>query len=269
MKYRKMKKIWAIPFAFTATMIVGAYSVEAEEVDEPLPQETEVESPAPAPVEEVPVPEVKDVIETTTESRDITYKIEYVYEDGTQALDPTVSVFEIEREKNTNQTTGEVTYGEWDMTVVDFMDAPEIEGYKADKNPGSVWFDDTFEDYTVFTVTYNKLPTKTIERVIHFQDENGNTIAEDLVQRIEIEWDGQGTFESVQAPSIRGYTSNQASVDASQVTYDSDNEDIVITYKKEVAKPTILEKIVQRIDCALSTIRNTVWSLYSIFKRWF
>ncbi|GAB2027100.1 mucin-binding protein [Lactovum odontotermitis] len=100
-------------------------------------------------------------LETTTETKNITETIHYVYEDGSEAAPDKTDKVSFTREVTTNLATGEVTYGAWTAengdTTFDAVTSPLIDGYTADKLSVDAVTDLTADsEDAVTTVTYKK-----------------------------------------------------------------------------------------------------------------
>ncbi|GAB2027750.1 mucin-binding protein [Lactovum odontotermitis] len=100
-------------------------------------------------------------LETTTETKNITETIHYVYEDGSEAAPDKTDKVSFTREVTTNLATGEVTYGAWTAengdTRFDAVTSPLIDGYTVDKlSVDAVTGLTADSEDAVTTVTYKK-----------------------------------------------------------------------------------------------------------------
>ncbi|HAQ9894718.1 TPA: cell wall protein, partial [Enterococcus faecium] len=96
---------------------------------------------------------------TTTETKEVTQTIHYVYEDGTEAAPDNVDKVTFERTVTINEATGETSYGDWEAkdndTTFDAVVSPEIANYTPDKKGVAEMVDLTAESKdSEVTVTY-------------------------------------------------------------------------------------------------------------------
>ena len=205
---------------------------------------------------------------TTTETKEVTQTIHYVYEDGTEAAPDNVDKVTFERTVTINEATGETSYGDWEAkdndTTFDAVVSPEIANYTPDKKGVAEMVDLTAESKdSEVTVTYKanmveSTETKEVKQTIHYLYEDGTEAAPDKVDTVTFtrtvttneateettygEWqakDNDTTFEEVASPEITNYTADKEIVDeVTGLTADSKDSEVTVTYKPKMETTT-------------------------------
>ncbi|MDT2682941.1 mucin-binding protein [Enterococcus gallinarum] len=205
---------------------------------------------------------------TTTETKEVTQTIHYVYEDGTEAAPDNVDKVTFERTVTINEATGETSYGDWEAkdndTTFDAVVSPEIANYTPDKKGVAEMIDLTAESKdSEVTVTYKanmveSTETKEVKQTIHYLYEDGTEAAPDKVDTVTFtrtvttneatgdktygEWqakDNDTTFEEVASPEITNYTADKEIVDeVTGLTADSKDSEVTVTYKPKMETTT-------------------------------
>lgn len=205
---------------------------------------------------------------TTTETKEVTQTIHYVYEDGTEAAPDNVDKVTFERTVTINEATGETSYGDWEAkdndTTFDAVVSPEIANYTPDKKGVAEMVDLTAESKdSEVTVTYKanmveSTETKEVKQTIHYLYEDGTEAAPDKVDTVTFtrtvttneateettygEWqakDDDTTFDAVTSPTIENYTADKPTVEeVTGLTPESKDSEVTVTYKPKMETTT-------------------------------
>lgn len=209
---------------------------------------------------------------TTTETKDVTQTVKYVYADGVTegrpALpDSNVQSLTFTRTILTNPWTDEVISDTWSPAQkFSIVKTPNITGYYADQAQAGSDSAVTHENPdTEYIVQYapGKVTTedKTVTQTIKYEYADGvtegrptlpadNTITVDFTHTIVRDpwtdevvsdtWSPAQTINPVESPTIDGFTPDYAEIPGKTITYDSENLEYVVKYTKdeEPNKPT-------------------------------
>ncbi len=214
---------------------------------------------------------------TTTETKEVTQTIHYVYEDGTEAAPDNVDKVTFERTVTINEATGETSYGNWEAkdndTTFDAVVSPEIANYTPDKKGVAEMVDLTAESKdSEVTVTYKanmveSTETKEVKQTIHYLYEDGTEAAPDKVDTVTFtrtvttneateetmygEWqakDDDTTFDAVTSPEIEHYTADKPTVEeVTGLTPESKDSEVTVTYKANMVESTETKEVQQTI----------------------
>ena len=214
---------------------------------------------------------------TTTETKEVTQTIHYVYEDGTEAAPDNVDKVTFERTVTINEATGETSYGDWEAkdndTTFDAVVSPEIANYTPDKKGVAEMVDLTAESKdSEVTVTYKanmveSTETKEVKQTIHYLYEDGTEAAPDKVDTVTFtrtvttneateettygEWqakDDDTTFDAVTSPEIEHYIADKLTVEeVSGLTAESKDSEVTVTYKANMVESTETKEVKQTI----------------------
>ena len=214
---------------------------------------------------------------TTTETKEVTQTIHYVYEDGTEAAPDNVDKVTFERTVTINEATGETSYGDWEAkdndTTFDAVVSPEIANYTPDKKGVAEMVDLTAESKdSEVTVTYKanmvgSTETKDVHQTIHYLYEDGTEAAPDKVDTVTFtrtvttneateettygEWqakDDDTTFDAVTSPEIEHYIADKLTVEeVSGLTAESKDSEVTVTYKANMVGSTETKDVHQTI----------------------
>ncbi|MBA0972718.1 MucBP domain-containing protein, partial [Enterococcus gallinarum] len=214
---------------------------------------------------------------TTTETKEVTQTIHYVYEDGTEAAPDNVDKVTFERTVTINEATGETSYGDWEAkdndTTFDAVVSPEIANYTPDKKGVAEMVDLTAESKdSEVTVTYKanmveSTETKDVHQTIHYVYEDGTEAAPDKVDTVTFtrtvttneateettygEWqakDDDTTFDAVTSPEIEHYTADKPTVEeVTGLTPESKDSEVTVTYKANMVESTETKEVQQTI----------------------
>ena len=214
---------------------------------------------------------------TTTETKEVTQTIHYVYEDGTEAAPDNVDKVTFERTVTINEATGETSYGDWEAkdndTTFDAVVSPEIANYTPDKKGVAEMVDLTAESKdSEVTVTYKanmveSTETKEVKQTIHYLYEDGTEAAPDKVDTVTFtrtvttneateettygEWqakDDDTTFDAVTSPEIEHYIADKLTVEeVSGLTAESKDSEVTVTYKANMVGSTETKDVHQTI----------------------
>ena len=214
---------------------------------------------------------------TTTETKEVTQTIHYVYEDGTEAAPDNVDKVTFERTVTINEATGETSYGDWEAkdndTTFDAVVSPEIANYTPDKKGVAEMVDLTAESKdSEVTVTYKanmveSTETKEVKQTIHYLYEDGTEAAPDKVDTVTFtrtvttneateettygEWqakDDDTTFDAVTSPEIEHYTADKPTVEeVTGLTPESKDSEVTVTYKANMVESTETKEVQQTI----------------------
>ena len=214
---------------------------------------------------------------TTTETKEVTQTIHYVYEDGTEAAPDNVDKVTFERTVTINEATGETSYGNWEAkdndTTFDAVVSPEIANYTPDKKGVAEMVDLTAESKdSEVTVTYKanmveSTETKEVKQTIHYLYEDGTEAAPDKVDTVTFtrtvttneateettygEWqakDDDTTFDAVTSPEIDHYTADKPTVEeVTGLTPESKDSEVTVTYKANMVGSTETKDVHQTI----------------------
>ena len=214
---------------------------------------------------------------TTTETKEVTQTIHYVYEDGTEAAPDNVDKVTFERTVTINEATGETSYGNWEAkdndTTFDAVVSPEIANYTPDKKGVAEMVDLTAESKdSEVTVTYKanmveSTETKEVKQTIHYLYEDGTEAAPDKVDTVTFtrtvttneateettygEWqakDNDTTFDAVVSPEIANYTPDKIGVpEMVGLTPESKDSEVTVTYKANMVESTETKEVKQTI----------------------
>lgn len=209
---------------------------------------------------------------TTTETKNVTQNVKYVYADGVTegrpALpDSNVQSLTFTRTILTNPWTDEVISDTWSPAQkFSIVKTPNITGYYADQaQAGSDSAVNHENPDTEYIVQYapGKVTTedKTVTQTIKYEYADGvtegrptlpadNTITVDFTHTIVRDpwtdevvsdtWSPAQTINPVESPTIDGFTPDHAEIPGKTITYDSENLEYVVKYTKdeEPNKPT-------------------------------
>lgn len=209
---------------------------------------------------------------TTTETKNVTQTVKYVYADGVTegrpALpDSNVQSLTFTRTILTNPWTDEVISDTWSPAQkFSIVKTPNITGYYADQAQAGSDSAVTHENPdTEYIVQYapGKVTTedKTVTQTIKYEYADGvtegrptlpadNTITVDFTHTIVRDpwtdevvsdtWSPAQTINPVESPTIDGFTPDHAEIPGKTITYDSENLEYVVKYTKdeEPNKPT-------------------------------
>ena len=209
---------------------------------------------------------------TTTETKNVTQTVKYVYADGVTegrpALpDSNVQSLTFTRTILTNPWTDEVISDTWSPAQkFSIVKTPNITGYYADQAQAGSDSAVTHENPdTEYIVQYapGKVITedKTVTQTIKYEYADGvtegrptlpadNTITVDFTHTIVRDpwtdevvsdtWSPAQTINPVESPTIDGFTPDHAEIPGKTITYDSENLEYVVKYTKdeEPNKPT-------------------------------
>lgn len=209
---------------------------------------------------------------TTTETKNVTQTVKYVYADGVTegrpALpDSNVQSLTFTRTILTNPWTDEVISDTWSPAQkFSIVKTPNITGYYADQAQAGSDSAVTHENPdTEYIVQYapGKVTTedKTVTQTIKYEYADGvtegrptlpadNTITVDFTHTIIRDpwtdevvsdtWSPAQTINPVESPTIDGFTPDHAEIPGKTITYDSENLEYVVKYTKdeEPNKPT-------------------------------
>ena len=214
---------------------------------------------------------------TTTETKEVTQTIHYVYEDGTEAAPDNVDKVTFERTVTINEATGETSYGDWEAkdndTTFDAVVSPEIANYTPDKKGVAEMVDLTAESKdSEVTVTYKanmveSTETKEVKQTIHYLYEDGTEAAPDKVDTVTFtrtvttneateettygEWqakDDDTTFDAVTSPTIENYHADKEKVEeVTGLTPESKDSEVTVTYKANIVESTETKEVKQTI----------------------
>ncbi|WP_195971703.1 mucin-binding protein [Enterococcus gallinarum] len=214
---------------------------------------------------------------TTTETKEVTQTIHYVYEDGTEAAPDNVDKVTFERTITINEATGETSYGDWEAkdndTTFDAVVSPEIANYTPDKKGVAEMVDLTAESKdSEVTVTYKanmveSTETKEVQQTIHYLYEDGTEAAPDKVDTVTFtrtvttneateettygDWqakDDDTTFDAVTSPEIEHYTADKPTVEeVTGLTPESKDSEVTVTYKANMVGSTETKDVQQTI----------------------
>ncbi|CAK1231212.1 mucin-binding protein [Fructobacillus cardui] len=203
----------------------------------------------------------KDAPTVTTESKTVNETIHYQYADGTKAADDYVATpITFTRTVSTDAVTGEKTYGAWtaDQSFA-AVTSPTLKGYTADQTSIAAQNVTPDSNDLVYTVKYTKdaptrtTDTKTVNETVHYRYADGTKAADDYVatpitftrtvstdavtgEKTYGAWTADQSFAAVTSPTLKGYTADQTSIAAQNVTPDSN--DLVYTVKYTKDAPT-------------------------------
>ncbi len=211
-------------------------------------------------------------VKTTTETKNVTQTVKYVYADGVTegrpALpDSNVQSLTFTRTILTNPWTDEVISDTWSPAQkFSIVKTPNITGYYADQAQAGSDSAVTHENPdTEYIVQYapGKVTTedKTVTQTIKYEYADGvtegrptlpadNTITVDFTHTIIRDpwtdevvsdtWSPAQTINPVESPTIDGFTPDHAEIPGKTITYDSENLEYVVKYTKdeEPNKPT-------------------------------
>ncbi|MEG1504020.1 MAG: LPXTG cell wall anchor domain-containing protein, partial [Enterococcus sp.] len=159
-----------------------------------------------------------------------------------------------------NEVTGEIAYGDWKAdkndSQFDFVKNPELKGYRPDSSEvGKQTITPETKDME-FKVTYTPLihsntESKEVTETIHYVDKAGNKLADDHTDKVSFtrtvsknevtgeiaygDWvaeNNDSQFDRVESPKIKGYEPDKNEVGNQEVTAETGDIDIVITYYK-------------------------------------
>ncbi|MBA0948507.1 mucin-binding protein, partial [Enterococcus gallinarum] len=214
---------------------------------------------------------------TTTETKEVTQTIHYVYEDGTEAAPDNVDKVTFERTVTINEATGETSYGDWEAkdndTTFDAVVSPEIANYTPDKKGVAEMVDLTAESKdSEVTVTYKanmveSTETKDVHQTIHYVYEDGTEAAPDKVDTVTFtrtvttneateettysDWrakDDDTTFDAVTSPTIENYHADKEKVEeVTGLTPESKDSEVTVTYKANMVESTETKDVQQTI----------------------
>ena len=214
---------------------------------------------------------------TTTETKEVTQTIHYVYEDGTEAAPDNVDKVTFERTVTINEATGETSYCDWEAkdndTTFDAVVSPEIANYTPDKKGVAEMVDVTAESKdSEVTVTYKanmveSTETKDVHQTIHYVYEDGTEAAPDKVDTVTFtrtvttneateettygEWqakDDDTTFDAVTSPEIEHYIADKLTVEeVTGLTPESKDSEVTVTYKANIVESTETKEVHQTI----------------------
>lgn len=136
------------------------------------------------------------------------------------------------------------------------VDSPAVANMTPDTATMAAQTVNATSDNTEVTVTYHHNTTAenlehTVQRTIHFVDENGNPVANDTVQTVTLKgtkttdlatgvsttvW-GNGQFDSVDAPTVANMTPDTATVAAMTVDENTADSEVTVTYHADSVTP--------------------------------
>ncbi|MFR0629169.1 mucin-binding protein [Limosilactobacillus mucosae] len=136
------------------------------------------------------------------------------------------------------------------------VDSPAVANMTPDTATMAAQTVNATSDNTEVTVTYHHNTTAenlehTVQRTIHFVDENGNPVANDTVQTVTLKgtkttdlatgvsttvWDN-GQFDSVDAPTVANMTPDTATVAAMTVDENTADSEVTVTYHADSVTP--------------------------------
>lgn len=209
---------------------------------------------------------------TTTETKNVTQTVKYVYADGVTEGRPALPKTNVQsltftRTILTNPWTDEVISDTWSPAQkFSIVTTPTLNGYYADQAQAGSDSAVTHENPdTEYIVQYapGKVTTedKTVTQTIKYEYADGvtegrptlpadNTITLDFTHTIVRDpwtdevvsdtWSPAQTINPVKSPTIDGFTPDHAEIPGKTITYDSENLEYVVKYTKdeEPNKPT-------------------------------
>lgn len=136
------------------------------------------------------------------------------------------------------------------------VDSPAVANMTPDTATMAAQTVNATSDNTEVTVTYHHNTTAenlehTVQRTIHFVDENGNPVANDTVQTVTLKgtkttdlatgvsttvWNS-GQFDSVDAPTVANMTPDTATVAAMTVDENTADSEVTVTYHTDPVTP--------------------------------
>ena len=136
------------------------------------------------------------------------------------------------------------------------VDSPAVANMTPDTATMAAQTVNATSDNTEVTVTYHHNTTAenlehTVQRTIHFVDENGNPVANDTVQTVTLKgtkttdlatgvsttvWNS-GQFDSVDAPTVANMTPDTATVAAMTVDENTADSEVTVTYHADPVTP--------------------------------
>ena len=202
---------------------------------------------------------------TTTETKNVTQTVEYVYADGKTNGRPTLPNTNVQslaftQTILTNPWTNEIISDTWSpaqkFTIVT---TPKIDNYYADKAQAGSDAAVTHESPdTNYIVQYapGKVTTedKTVTQTVKYEYADGvttdrpslpadNTVTVDFTHTVVTDpwtneiisdtWSPAQTINPVESPTIEGFTPDHAEIPGKTITYDSENLEYVVKYTKD------------------------------------
>ncbi|MBM7643543.1 mucin-binding protein [Streptococcus loxodontisalivarius] len=218
--------------------------------------------------------EIIDVIyiakrQVTSESKTVTRTVNFFYEDGSQAADSLVQEVTFSRPVIENLATGEIVIGDWDSDSLFFqpVTAPALDNYSLASDylsEAQVTADsqDLTYDFVYQVIKKTSTDSKTITRTINFIYEDGSQAADPVTQEVTFtrtvienqatgeitysDWNESDlTFEEYTSPVKENYQADPEQVLGQDVTADSENLEVTVTYVP-LKSDTIVSKIVTR-----------------------
>ncbi|USS91979.1 mucin-binding protein [Fructobacillus americanaquae] len=205
----------------------------------------------------------KDAPTVTNETKTVNETVHYQYADGGQAAaDYVATPVTLTRTVSTDAVTGEKTYGNWTADQsFPAVTSPALKGYTANQPEIAAQTVDGDSKDLDFIVTYTKnapaesTDTKTVNETIHYQYADGSKAADDYVatpiiftrsvstdavtgEKIYGNWIANQSFAAVTSPTLQGYTADQTSIAAQNVTPDSSDLVYTVKYTKDEPKGT-------------------------------
>ena len=200
------------------------------------------------------------IIDKTSESKEVTETIHHVDKAGNKLADDHTDKVSFTRTVSKNEVTGEIAYGDWKAdkndSQFDFVKNPELKGYRPDSSEaGKQTITPETKDME-FKVTYTPLihsntESKEVTETIHYVDKAGNKLADDHTDKVRYtrtvsknevtgeiaygDWvaeNNDSQFDRVESPKIKGYEPDKNEVGNQEVTAETGDIDIVITYYK-------------------------------------
>ena len=194
----------------------------------------------------------KHAIDTQDFNKLIKETVHFVYDNGQKAGDDVVNYVTFTRPANYDKVTKKVSFGNWTKSSARFdkVIVPTIEHYTSNVPEVDVTVTPDSENVEK-TVTYSPIidpvnTTRDITETVHFVDENGKKLADDKVNKLTFTYTGTkneatgkeagnwnkdtGTFDIVDAPTVKDYTADVKKIDPITVKRGDNNVERTITY---------------------------------------
>lgn len=204
------------------------------------------------------------------EERRITRTLSFVDETGKELIPPVVQEVIYKRSNTRNKVTNELTEGTWvtDKSSFDAYTSPVLKGYTADQTeiPTETTTAESLNSQITIIYKENILTgteSKSITRTVTYVMEDGSPAADDAVQTVVFtrttstnevtgvteysNWTSDAPeFASQDSPEVTNYTADTQQVAAMEVTADSSDQNVIVTYKANITEG-IDERVVTRL----------------------
>ncbi|WP_407856093.1 mucin-binding protein [Enterococcus hailinensis] len=215
------------------------------------------------------------LIDSTTESKEVTETIHYVDKAGNKLADDHTDKVSFTRTVSKNGATGEIIYGDWvadnSDNQFDLVKSPEVKGYKPDKSDVASQVVTPDTKNIEVTVTYEPIIDKTSEskevtETIHYVDKAGKKLADDHTDKVSFtrtvskngatgeiiygDWvadNSDNQFDLVKSPEVKGYKPDKSEVASQVVTPDTKNIEVTVTYEPIIDKTSESKEVTETI----------------------